>query len=275
MPKHHIVVLVGLIIMLVGNAYPGWAASIDTLEFESPSMRKKIRNLVILPKGYTDASERPYPVLFLLHGWSGNYSSWLSDAPQLLQRADQYNLIIVCPDGGYDSWYFDSPIDSTIRYETMVSVELIGQLDQQYTIRNDPAGRAISGLSMGGHGALYLAIRHPEVFGAAGSICGGLDLRPFRRNDWDLNRILGKDDAIWDKFGVAPILDTLKGRSTTLIIDCGIDDFFIEVNRAAHRKLLELDYPHEYTERPGEHNKDYWSNAVDFQLLFFSKFFNR
>ena len=252
------------------------AGQLDTLEIFSPSMQKTIRCLVVTPDNYT-FSGKPYPVLYLLHGWSGNFAGWLSEAPQLRQHADIYNMIVVCPDGGYDSWYLDSPVDSTVRYDTHISKEVVGAVDFYYHTIRKPEGRAISGLSMGGHGAMSLAIKHPDVFGAAGSMAGGLDLRPFKKNDWDLKGVLGEPTTSWlnwEANSVVNLLNLLKGRNLPIIIDCGIDDFFLEANRTAHQVLLELDYPHEYTERPGEHNREYWSNAVDFQILFFDKFFN-
>lgn len=251
------------------------AGHLDTLEIFSPSMQKVSRCLVITPDDYT-FSKKPYPVLYLLHGWSGNFAGWLSDAPQLRQHADTYQMIIVCPDGGYDSWYLDSPVDSMVRYDTHISKEVVEMIDYYYHTIPSAKGRAIAGLSMGGHGAISLAIRHPEVFGAAGSMAGGLDLRPFRKNDWDLKAVLGDPLLYWDNWEqnvVVNLLPRLKGRKTPLIIDCGVGDFFLEANREAHRRLLELNYPHDYTERPGEHNHEYWGHAIDFQLLFFDQFF--
>jgi S-formylglutathione hydrolase FrmB len=252
------------------------AGRVDTTEIFSVSMRKNIRCVIITPNNYSFQGER-YPVLYLLHGWSGNYAGWMTDAPQIVEHADTYQMIIVCPDGGYDSWYLDSPVDSSVRYETHIVQEVTGYVDYYYHTRRDRAGRAIAGLSMGGHGALSLAVRHQGIFGAAGSMCGGVDLRPFKKNDWDLKGVLGNPggDAWknWENFSVINLIDQYKIEALPLIIDCGYDDFFLEVNRALHEKLLKADIPHEYTERPGEHNRDYWGNAVDFQILFFDKFF--
>ncbi|MEE9361188.1 MAG: hypothetical protein V3U92_01165 [Cellulophaga sp.] len=65
----------------------------------------------------------------------------------------------------------------------------------------------------------------------------------------------------------------LKGNDLKLIFDCGIDDFFYNANQRMHAKLLERNIPHDYTERPGNHNWNYWENAIEYQILFFSKFF--
>ncbi len=265
------------ITFLLSFPFSALAALIDTLDIVSPSMGKNSRCIVVTPSDYSVSGD-VYPVLYLLHGWSGNYAGWLSEAPQLKAHADQYNMLIVCPDGGYDSWYLDSPVDSTVRYDTYISKELVSFIDHYYHTRAAPSGRAIAGLSMGGHGAITLAAKHPEVFGAAGSMCGGLDLRPFKRNDWDLKGVLGSASDHWQNWEAASAVNMvglLQRSAIPLIIDCGTGDFFLEVNRAMHAALLDAKVKHEYTERPGEHNSDYWSNAVDYQVLFFDKFFDR
>ncbi|MDO8368280.1 MAG: alpha/beta hydrolase family protein [Saprospiraceae bacterium] len=253
-----------------------YSAYVDTLEIFSTSMRKNIKCLVVAPESY-HVTGKPYPVLYLLHGHGGNFAGWLTDAPQLLQHADQYQMLIVCPDGGYDSWYLDSPVDSSMRYETYISKEVVGFIDYYYNTRRERSGRAIAGLSMGGHGAISLAIKHMETFGAAGSMAGGLDLRPFRKNDWDLKGVLGEpliNWKNWEEASAVNLIERVKGREDLqLMIDCGLGDFFLETNREMHRRLLEANIPHEYIERPGEHNGEYWGNAVDFQVLFFHKFF--
>jgi S-formylglutathione hydrolase FrmB len=248
-----------------------YAGRADTLEMYSVSMRKPVRCLIILPSDYKTDGPR-YPVLYLLHGWSGHYASWLTEAPQLLQHADRCQMLIVCPDGGYDSWYIDSPVDSSVRYDTHVSQELVTYIDYYFHTIADRSGRAITGMSMGGHGALYLAIRHPDVYGAAGSMCGGLDLRPFKKNEWDLQGVLGnplthRDN--WEKFSVIRLVPRLQGLDLPLMTDCGTGDFFLSVNRDFHRTLEQLGIPHTYHERPGEHNRAYWSKAIEDQILFF------
>ncbi len=270
-----------LFILLVFNflALPirARAGRVDSVEIFSPSMRKNIKCLIVIPDDYS-VMGKPYPVLYLLHGWSGNFAGWVSGSPQLLRHADTYRMLIVCPDGGYDSWYLDSPVDSTVRYETHIAYEVVSYVDYYYHTRKESAGRAITGLSMGGHGAVYLAIRHPDIFGAAGSMAGGLDLCLWKKNTWDLQGVLGDPDAFWENWennSVVNLVPLLKGRDMPLIIDCGVGDFFLPANREMHRKLLDSDIPHEYTERPGAHNGDYWNSAIDFQVVYFNKFFNR
>ena len=251
------------------------AASVDTVSFYSNTMKKQTRFVIITPTGYAQENTR-YPVAYLLHGYSGNYSSFLRDAPQLPQKADELKMLIVCPDGGFSSWYFDSPLDSAVRYETMVSAELISYIDQHYLTIADRKHRGITGLSMGGHGALYLAIRHSDVFGAAGSISGGVDIRPFPKN-WLISKVLGDIDNNkdnWEKNTVINLADHLKPGQLKISFECGTGDFFLAVNRSLHQKLLAMKIDHDYAERPGEHNKAYWGNSIDYQLLFFKKYFD-
>ncbi|MEP6746684.1 MAG: alpha/beta hydrolase-fold protein [Bacteroidota bacterium] len=251
------------------------AGNADTISVYSSSMHKNIKCLVITPADYKKPGKR-YPVLYLLHGYAGNYSRWLTVAPQLKNKVDELQLIIVCPDGGYGSWYVDSPADSAVRYETFTARELINHIDSSYKTIPDRAHRAISGLSMGGHGGLYLAIRHKEVFGAAGSMSGLVDLSFFPKG-MNFKSLFG-DSTVGasnlQKNSVINLVNDLKNRELKITIDCGIYDFLVIPNRSLHQKLLKLHIDHDYAERPGIHNAAYWKNSIDYQLLFFRKFFD-
>ena len=170
---------IGFIVCLFLVSQYAFSEKTDTLEVYSPSMKKNIKVVVVLPDSYD--SGKSYPVFYLLHGYSGNYKNW-TDYPSTGALADLHQFIIVCPDGGFSSWYFDSPIDSTRKYETFISKELIKWVDENYRTIAERGGRAISGLSMGGHGGLFLGFRHQDVFGACGSMSGGVDIRPFPNN---------------------------------------------------------------------------------------------
>ena len=256
------------------------AGTVDTIEMKSNYLKKAIKFVVVQPNNQNkqtnrlDLQER-YPVVYLLNGYDGNYAQWSKTAPQLAKTADDLNIIFVYPDGGKSSWYFDSPIDSTIRYESYIIKELVPYVDANFPTKANPKSRAITGLSMGGHGALYLAIRHTDVFGAAGGTSGGFDFRPFPKS-WDLQNILGAyetNQARWYDYTVMRQVELLKNKQLAIIFDCGVDDIFIAVNRALHEKLLQLKIDHEYTERSGEHNHAYWRRSIDFQMLFFKHFF--
>ena len=249
--------------------------SVDTVITFSPSMKKDIKAVVIRPASYDKS--KAYPVVYLLHGYSGNYADWVKNVKSLPAYADQFNIMIVCPDGNFSSWYFDSPLDSAWKYETYVSKELVGWVDDHYSTIKNRTGRAITGLSMGGHGALYLAFRHQDIFGAAGSMSGGVDLRPFPLN-WDIAKRIGsyKDNPEqWEKNSVINLTHLLVKDALALIIDCGTGDFFYRVNVNLHEKLLERNIAHDFISRPGAHNWEYWNNAVAYQLLFMGKYFRK
>ena len=253
----------------------GATSQVDTLMVFSKSMSKNVPNIIITPENYTNKNEN-LPVLYLLHGAGGNFTDWISKVPLIQKYATDFNMIIVCPDGGVTSWYFDSPIDSTMKYETYVSNELIEVIDKKYKTIANKNGRAITGLSMGGHGALYLAFRHQDVWGTAGSMSGGVDIRPFP-NNWDIKKRLGtypENKENWEKNSVINLVYLLDG-DLKIIIDCGYDDFFFEDNRRLHEKLVERNIAHDYIERPGVHNWNYWSNSIKYQLVFFNDAFKR
>lgn len=248
-----------------------FAAQVDTLSVRSECMRKGIKTIVVVPDV---AKERACPTVYLLHGFGGNYKTWLQIKPELPQIADRMGFVFVCPDGA-GSWYWDSPRNPDVRYETFISTELVRFVDARYNTIKERSGRAITGLSMGGHGAMWNAIRHSEVFGAAGSTSGGLDIRPFPKS-WEMYKQLGARDEhpdVWDTHTVINLVPGLENGRLALIVDCGYGDFFFDVNQKFHEALLERGIDHDFLVRPGEHNNTYWRNSIDYQLLFFQKYF--
>jgi len=268
--KNILSVFICFFFVIVSNA-----ARVDTIVVYSNAMQKNIKVAVVIPDNAKLQTGVKFPVVYLLHGYSGNHGSWLKDAPQLQSRADQYQVMLVCPDGGYGSWYYDSPINDSIKYETFITKELLPFIDSNFPTSANKDHRAITGLSMGGHGGLFLGIRHSDLFGNAGSVCGGVDIRPFP-NSWDIKKSLGtiiEHPQNWTDYSVVTIAKNLKPGQLHIIFDCGVSDFFIDVNRSLHQVLLTNKIDHDYTERPGGHNKAYWSNSIDYQLQFFAKKF--
>lgn len=248
------------------------SAKIDHISVHSAAMNKDIESTVVLPEGYD--GETPCPVLYLLHGYGGNQDKWLAIKPDLPELATRYNMIVVCPDGG-TSWYWDSPVDSTLRYETFVSSELVEDIDKRYKTVTDKSGRAITGYSMGGHGALWLGFRHQDTFGACGATSGGVDIRPFPEN-WDIKKSLGDYSSHldnWENHTIASQLHLVR-PDYPVIIDCGTEDFFYDVNQALHDEMLYRNIKHEYITRPGIHLEPYWAISIEPQMLFFSNFFS-
>ncbi len=254
----------------------------DTIEVMSQAMGRTIKNVVVVPNEYfynRIADEVRYPVLYLLHGAYGCYSDWSKKA-DLHRLANEYGVIIVCPDG-QDSWYFDSPVDPKMQFETYVSKELVNYIDSHYRTHANRFMRAITGLSMGGHGALFLAFRHPDVFWSCGSMSGNMDITQYP-DSWHIKDRLGNyedNKRIWQQHAVCNLVDQVKActlePAQNILIDDGLNDIFIKNNIALHEQLVELGINHDFTVRPGRHSWDYWVNSLDYHMVFFHKAFMR
>jgi S-formylglutathione hydrolase FrmB len=262
-----------VVLLLVQVAFS--RVQVDTVSVFSSKMKKEVKNVVIVPENYT--TRKHYPVVYLLHGFSDNYAKWVTAVPSIKNYATQFQIILVCPDGGYSSWYMDSPIDLSSQYESYIIKDLLTYIDTHYSTIPERSARAITGLSMGGHGALYLAIRNKKLFGSAGSMSGGVDLRTSTRK-FDIAKRIGNIETHqdeWDNRSVINMVDGLKNNEINLIIDCGVSDIFYQINAGLHRRLLSLNIDHDYIERPGAHNWEYWANSILYQLIYFDRCFEK
>jgi S-formylglutathione hydrolase FrmB len=139
----------------------------------------------------------------------------------------------------------------------------------------------ISGFSMGGFGALSIALRHSDIFGAAGASSGVFDISPRRfpqnpfdispHKDFNLTAVLGPyNKKLRREYSLTGKIEEIKNARLALIIDCGYGDtLFFKENENFHQKLAKENIPHEWIVRPGEHNIAYWAGAIDHHILFF------
>jgi S-formylglutathione hydrolase FrmB len=153
-------------------------ARLDEWTLRTPALAGPTRVRVLLPAGYAREPGRRYPVLYLLHGANSDETSWtrFGDAEAVTARTP---LIVVMPDGGRQGWYTDwyrgsRPVRP--RWETYHVGELVPWVDAHFRTVAARRGRAIAGLSMGGYGALTYAARHPDVYAAAASFSGALEI---------------------------------------------------------------------------------------------------
>ena len=252
-------------------------------------MQKTLKAAVTTPSTYPTSQDR-YPVIYLLHGGSGSYSDWHKKVTQkglVNQLAETYNVVIVTPGVGPASYYYDSPLLDSVQYETYMIQELIPLIDTQYRTLAQKESRAITGLSMGGHGAITLAAKHPELFVAAGSMSGvmnidtdlwkvGDDFRNLRKKgQLEMLGAINYKAPQFNPYTAVGLVDQLKDQGIAVIIDCGVDDFLIETNRQMHGLLLEKKIAHEYIERLGAHTWTYWTEAVPIQFSFLNKYLQR
>ncbi|MCH7412589.1 esterase family protein [Belliella sp. R4-6] len=263
-------------------------AKTDTIEVFSKAMNKSLKASVVKPSGI-EGLDQEFPSVYVLHGAWGGYLDWHKNAtkPNLLQElADLYQMILITPGVAPFSYYYDSPLMDSVQYETYISKELIPYVDANFPTIKDKNARAITGLSMGGHGAMMIAAKHPELFSAAGSMSGvmNIDVRTWIGNEdtqeqrrKSQQEMLGEIeyDFPFSPYTAVGLVNQMKQNNIALLIDCGIDDFLIETNRQLHQLLLENDTPHEYTERPGAHTWEYWTDALPFHILFINQVFEK
>lgn len=250
------------------------AAKVDTISVATKHIQAPAKAVVITP----DAAATPgktFPSVYILHGYAGDYKNWTDlIRPNLAEFSDKYGMVLVMPDGR-DSWYWDAPANPQMQMESFFVKDLVPYIDANYPTVKEPSKRAITGLSMGGHGAMWLAMRHSDIWGNVGSMSGGLDILPFA-NKWKMKETLGEfenNEDVWKRHTVINLVDSLKPGQLKITFDCGVDDFFIDVNRNMHKALVDAKIPHDYTERPGGHTRSYWKNSILYHLLFFNEAF--
>jgi len=240
------------------------------LHFWSAALEKQEAMNVIIPDG-----DGPFPVLYLLHGLSDDYTIW-QRRTSIERHVGGLPLIVVMPDGGRS---FFCNISDGARYEDHIVRDVVDVVDRTFKTRRSAKSRAIAGLSMGGYGAVMLALRHPDVFSVAASHSGALffghgDLEDEDKNDYvnKLVRLLPRGK--YDCFKLAARLKK-KGKMPALRLDCGTQDFLIEHNRGFHAYLNKISVPHVYEEFPGLHEWAYWDEHIrqtlDFVMTKFQK----
>ena len=210
------------------------AATGDTLAVHSPSMDRDVPVVAIVPEGVSAAE--PCPVVYLLHGYSGDETAWLKIKPSLPAIADREGIAFICPGVG-NSWYLDSKVRAKSLYETFMTRELLPAVEERYPVSRD--------------------------------------LRPFPQN-WEIPQLLGEiteHPEAWEEATPINLIPQLGNGDLAIVFDCGYDDFFFEVNNDFHDELLRRGIMHDFYVRPGGHTGAYWGNAIDFQIVFFRNFF--
>lgn len=261
-----------LIVILIILSILSFSYEVREVRIPSNVMNTSPKATVILPKNYGKTSKR-HSVVYILHGWMNDYNSVVYHT-EIGKLSDLYSFIIVMPDGGINKWYYDSPENSDYRYGTYVGKEVPEYIDKNYKTIKKRSARAITGYSMGGFGAFNAVINYPETFGSVGSMSGAVDIRSFNKK-WNLEKIFGKyneNTRLWDDVTIYNNLNKVSEKKLNIIISCGSEDFFIDINRELHEKMKEYDLKHTYIESPGGHNWDYWRKEIKFQMLYFSKY---
>jgi len=266
---------------------------IEDLSISSKITGYNVNYSVYLPPCY-ESSQRSYPVVYLLHGYSDNETAWVQfgEINQTVDKAIEEGIIppmiIIMPNAKV-TWYVNNYKGSD-PYEDMIFKEFIPQVEKQYRIRAQKEFRAVSGLSMGGNGSLVWAIKHPEMFAACAAYSAAVYTNPEMvehlktgKKDW-FAPIYGQ----LDKNGNLPqhwldysVLELIKKRSAKQLnqvkyyIDCGDDDFLYKGNAALHVALRNKKVNHQFRIREGAHNWTYWRSNIIYGLTFIGDVFHR
>jgi S-formylglutathione hydrolase FrmB len=237
----------------------------------SESLQQPSWYQVVLPPGYF-SSERRYPVLYLLHGIAGGAGEWLEvgiheAADRLWGEGKLEPFIIVLPEGG-QSYYLNHANDGP-RWADYISQDVVKHIDGAFRTLAEPGHRAIGGLSMGGDGALQLALHHPDVFGIVGAHS------PTTRLSYDQRPgdIYG-DEEYWQRHNPLWLIHHAQtAQDLNIWIDVADGDVWLASAQALHEALEEQKVPHAYSENPGIHDGEYWVANQESYLHFYAEAF--
>lgn len=266
----------------------------ESLPVESSALGETVYYNIYLPAGYKETN-RSYPVLYLLHGYTDNEIGWtqFGEVQQIADEAsgriEVTDMIIVMPDAGV-SWYINNH-DGSVNYEDFFTQELIPHVDETYRTRPAKEFRAVAGLSMGGYGTLVMSTKYPELFTAAAPLSAAVflddEVMEMPQENW--NNALGTpfgeglegEERLTAHYRENSIIDIVESgnvealSSVDYYIDCGDDDFLIRGNLALYNLMVEREIEAEFRVRDGAHTWDYWRTALPDVLEFVSAHFHR
>ena len=261
---------------------------------KSTVLGKDVNYTVYLPADYA-SSERTYPVVYLLHGFTDDNTGWLQFgevnryADKAIAEGTIPPMIIIMPNG--DSSFYINSYDGKENYEDFFVNEFMPAVEKAFRIKAEKKYRGIAGLSMGGYGTLIYSLKHPDLFAAAA---------PFSAAVWDddaiaampeqnygvvIGKLFGRDlkgksrlTKTWYDNSILKIVADKKADELKKVrywIDCGDDDFLTKGNCLLHIALTEKNVPHEYRVRDGAHNWTYWRTGITDALQFIGDSFHQ
>lgn len=260
---------IGLLIFLFLSLSSLSFSQKDTMIIETTYLKNPDTCLIYLPSNYTDNTNL-LPLVFFLHGYGGNPFT-LNQMIDLQSYADKYGFVIVSP-SGQNAWYFDSPIKRDSKWETFFIEQLYPAINKKYNV--DTSNIFITGLSMGGHGALYLFLRHQSLFRSAGSSSGTLNLNASTQKFLSLSNLLGeykKNEIRFNAFSCINLPPSIQFSDKKIIFDCGTSDILSDCNNDFKKTCDSLHIQATYISSAGRHNSEYWQKSFDYHFVFFSQ----
>jgi S-formylglutathione hydrolase FrmB len=254
---------------------------IDCNALNSQILKHPVHYCVYLPAGYdAGAAKHPaqdYPVLYFLHGLGDNERTLFNSGgwtllDDLRQQHKMGEFLIVAPEGGR-TFYINSA-DGSVRYSDFFLQEFIPLIEKKYHVTKGRNNRAISGISMGGYGALRFAFSHPELFSAVSAQSAALitespqELNTAARSGAALGKLLVAvfgspiEVAHWKENSPFALASRNQAgvRRLNIYFNCGQDDDYgFEKGAAAlHEQLQKEGVKHEYHPYPGDHSLSYF-----------------
>ena len=266
---------------------------IEGLSMQSQIGKRAVNYSVYLPPDY-EMSQRSYPVVYLLHGYSDNETAWVqfgevnASADRAIANRDIPPMIIVMPDAGV-SWYINS-FDGSNPFEDILIQEFIPYIDKTWSTRKTREFRAVAGLSMGGYGALILSIKNPDVFSSCAAFSAAVftdnEVKEMSEDRYErfFKNIYGPETNSnrltqhWHEHSVIHLINTLPEdqlKRVSFYIDNGDDDFLFEGNAMLHIAMRKRGVPHQFRVRDGAHNWTYWRTHITQGLKFIGEGFQR
>ena len=262
---------------------------IDCSAINSRILKRVVHYCVYLPSGY-DAAQQRYPVLYFLHGLGDNERTLFNSGgwtlvDDLRKQHRMGDFLIVAPEG-WRSFYVNSA-DGQFRYSDFFLQEFLPHIEGKYRVGKGRPARAISGISMGGYGALRLAFAHPELFSAVSAQSAALITETPRQLDAAgnagmpltgvLDPVFGKPITVAHWNANSPFLlartNQAQLRRLAIYFNCGQqDNYGFEKGAAAlHQELLKEGIRHEYHAYPGDHSVSYFLSHFAEVMEFHSK----
>jgi enterochelin esterase-like enzyme len=267
---------------------------IEERTVKSSALNRAVKYTIYLPSDY-ETSERSYPVVYLLHGYTDDNTGWLQfgEINRLVDAAIADGtippMIIVMPNG--DSSFYINSYDGKEKYEDFFIKEFMPTIEKTYRVKADRKYRGLAGLSMGGYGTLIYALKYPQLFSAAAPLSAAVwdDTMLASIPDKDYANVLGpligrelkgKDrlNDAWYSNSVLKLVETKSADDLKKVrywIDCGDDDFLTKGNCLLHMALTDKAVPHEYRVRDGAHTWTYWRTGIIPALAFIGDGFHQ
>jgi putative tributyrin esterase len=242
--------------------------------FHSKALDRDMHYMIMLPANYENSQQR-YPVLYLLHGWAGDYTNWVK-LTKLVEYSRRYPVIIITPDA-QNSWYVNSATIPTDRFEDYIINDLIHEIDTRWRTIASSNHRAIAGLSMGGYGSVLFVLKHPGSFAAVGSVSGafggpvGIEhVLPDVHESTD-HAFGGPSSKTRTENDIYALLYSVVSKADHVnmpyfFLECGSQDPLLPSNRKFVEELSSKNVSYEYHEYPGAHTWEFWYKSLPMML---------